>query len=243
MDESTKRKMIKNYYTPFPSWSIWFLIIGGVLFLIGFKVIALLFIGLILAGIGGFVIYNYNKGLPTDKQIDEWLNEDIQIILKSKPLGKLGIDESQLVAESLAIPGPVFWVERGVDANEIVWKKGKDNYHRYSVWVLQLFVFTENFLGSYKCTYNSIRNAVVNESSNEFFYKDVVSVKTEEDSSNLTLKTGQAMVHAMAFQLNLSGDKVRVFINNNSAQISPEWTGKIDSAVQAIRTMIRQKKS
>jgi hypothetical protein len=180
---------------------------------------------------------------PSDSQMDSWLFEDFQEVIENNPLPKLGLDKSELVSESLLVPGPVFWVVPGFNSNEIIRRIGSDGFFRYSIWTLQIFVFTENFLGSYKCYYNWLRNTVINESTNEFFYKDVVSVKTDTESTAHTLMNGERLEKAQSFQLNLSGDSVKIIIDDTSLKTSSEMTSKVDKVVQSIRTMIRQKKS
>lgn len=250
-----KRQQIKEWFeAPKPEFPTALFIVGilvGVGGLACFAVQVILGLILLLGG-AAMVIFPYMsydkakkryEARPSDKQMDQWFFEDIQPILENNPINKLGIDKSELIAESLVVPGPVFWSVNGFNSSEIVRRCGQDGYFRYSVWILQIFVFTENFLGSYKCYYNWLRNTFINESTNEFFYKDVVSVKTDTESSAHTLMNNQRMEHAQAFQLSLSGDRVTVVIDDTTLKTSTEMTGRIEKAVQAIRTMIRQKKS
>jgi len=54
---------------------------------------------------------------------------------------------------------------------------------------------------------------------------------------------GERLEKAQSFQLNLSGDSVKIIIDDTSLKTSSEMTSKVDKVVQSIRTMIRQKKS
>ena len=125
---------------------------------------------------------------------------------------------------------------------DILMKKGKDGFNRYSIWTIQVFAFTENYLCSYKCQYNWIKNTYINESTNEFFYKDVVSVKTDTISSAYALMNGQRLVHSEAFQLKLGGDEVTVITNDANLNTSSVMVSKAEKAVQSIRAMLRDKK-
>lgn len=250
-----KRQQIKEWFeAPKPNFPTGSFIIGIILGIVGIIVIAsvaVLGIILFLGGVGMaiFPYMSYSKAKkrfearPSDQQMDQWFFEDIQPIIDKNALDKLGVDKSELIAESLVVPGPVFWSIPGFNSSEILRRTGNDGFNRYTVWTLQVFIFTENFLGSYKCNYNWIRNTCINESTNEFFYKDVVSVKTDSVSSAYTLLDNQKMEHAQAFQLNLPGDRVTVVIDHASLKTSSEMTSRVDKAVQSIRTMIRQKKS
>jgi hypothetical protein len=186
--------------------------------------------------------YRLIKDVNFDSQLDSWLEEDIQEVIKYRPYDKLGISKEDLVAESLLVVGPVYWNVSGFDVKDIIMKKGKDGFNRYSIWTIQVFCFTENYLSSYKCHYNWIKNTYINESTNEFFYKDVVSVKTDTISSAYTLMNGQRLVHSEAFQLKLTGDEITVITNDASLNTSSVMVSKAERAVQSIRAMLRDKK-
>jgi hypothetical protein len=179
---------------------------------------------------------------PSESQLDAWLEEDIQNVILNRPYDKLGVLKEDLLGESLLVVGPIFWDTNGFSKEDILTKKGKDGINRYTTWTIQVFAFTENYLCSYKCNYNWIKNTYINESTNEFFYKDVVSVKTDTISSAYTLMNGQRLVHSEAFQLKLAGDEITVITNDASLNTSSVMVSKAEKAVQSIRAMLRDKK-
>ena len=184
----------------------------------------------------------FKSKLPTENQLDSWLEEDINEIIKVRPFEKLGIFKEDLVAESMHVLGPVYWNINGFNSDDILMKTGDDGFNRYSIWTIHTFHFTENYLCSYKCYYNWLSNTYINESTNEFFYKDVVSVKTDTISSALTLKDGQQLVQSEAFQLKLMGDEVTVITNDVNLKTSQSIASKAEKAVQSIRVLLREKK-
>ena len=190
----------------------------------------------------GYLVYTRYQNLVSENELDFWLEEDIQSVIKNRPYDKLGISKEDLVAETLLVVGPVYWNVSGFDVKDILMKKGKDGFNRFSVLTIQVFCFTENYLCSYKCHYNWIKNTYINESTNEFFYKDVVSVKTDTISSAYTLMNGQRLVHSEAFQLKLAGDEITVITNDASLNTSSVMVSKAEKAVQSIRAMLRDKK-
>lgn len=195
--------------------------------------------------IPSYLLYNKYKrikSLPSESQLDAWLEEDIQNVIKNRPYDKLGVLKEDLIAESLLVVGPIFWFTNGFSELDILTKKGKDGFNRYTTWTIQVFAFTENYLCSYKCHYNWIKNTYINESTNEFFYKDVVSVKTDTVSSAYTLMNGQRLVHSEGFQLKLAGDEITVITNDVSLNTSSNMASKAERAVQSIRAMLRDKK-
>ena len=242
-----KREQIKKWFNSTEKSMMMNLLMGfnlvmGILLLI---TIGPSFISIVclFAGIGYFVwAYLLKNSDLSESQLDLWLEEDIQEVIKNRPFDKLGISKNDLVAESLLVVGPIYWNTSGFDVKDILMKKGKDGFNRYSIWTIQVFCFTENYLCSYKCHYNWIKNTYINESTNEFFYKDVVSVKTDTISSAYTLMNGQHLVHSEAFQLKLAGDEITVITNDVSLNTSTAMTSKAEKAVQSIRTMLRDKK-
>jgi len=248
-----KREQIKKWFTSKAQQSksdIRMIAIAcGIFVLIGLWAISAgnSFLGwacIIFFGGGGlYAILTNPTNLASESDLDKWLEEDIQAIIKDRPFNKLGISKDDLVAESMLVVGPIYWYVNGFDQNDILAKEGKDGFNRFTAWTVQLFMFTENYLCSYKCDYNWLKNTYINESTNEFFYKDVVSVKTDTVSSAHTLKDGQQMVHSEAFQLKLTGDEVTVITNDASLKTSSAMTSKAEKAVQSIRVMLRDKKS
>jgi hypothetical protein len=241
------------FFVPKPTINFKLIIGGIVLFIIGILIggsAAIIFIlaGLGLAGVPILLYSNKKKkydARPTDQQMDQWITEDIKDILEKDSLDKLGLDKSQLEgAESLFIPGPVYWSVNGIDGNDIVRRLSNDGTHyKYSCYNIQVFHFTKNYLANYGCFYNWLKNTSVNESTNEFFYKDVVSVKTLTTSSAYTLRDGARLENSQSFQLKLSGDEVTVVTNAANLKTSSVMDSKVDKAVQAIRTLLREKKT
>ncbi len=247
-----KREKIREWFeAKEPKFSVNGFLVGSVLmiityFFIGFSTLGwVLFIlgALIISGVilAYFVLKEEYKNRLPEEQMDKWLLEDIEQCI-NVALSKLGLEKSDLIAESLVVPGPIYWEVAGFDKEDILRNLGKDNYYRYSVWRLQIFIFTENFLGSYSCSYNWLKNTSINESVNEFFYKDVTSVKMDSISTAHNLVDGAKMEFAQTFQLNLPGDSVKVVVNDTNLKTSSIMTNKVDKAVQNIRAVIRQKK-
>jgi hypothetical protein len=246
-----KREQIKKWFLANDANKIvkpGLILMGGVFIILGLFILTqgappMAFI--VCGGIGGLLIYissKYKIEIASEFDLDRWLDEDIQEVIKNRPYDKLGITKNDLVAESLLVVGPVYWSVSGFDVKDILMKKGNDGFNRFSIWTIQVFMFTENYLCSYKCQYNWITNTYINESTNEFFYKDVVSVKTDTVSSAYTLINGQRLVHSEAFQLKLAGDEITVITNDASLNTSSAMVSKAEKAVQSIRAMLRDKK-
>jgi len=247
MDEQTKRKMIRNYFKPFPKWAIWMIVIGVVVLIIGLGAGAgAIIVGLVIAGIGGFGIYSYGQGQPTDQQIDEWLEEDLKGLSK-KALNKMGIDETELVSEPVQVTGPRLWDVAGAS---VLFKKGKDNVLRFTPIGVSIINFTQNQLLGYTCVFDFTTGNAMNESTDEYFYKDVVSVATKSDSKSVSIaKLGTVQLNAAeTFTLTTSGGTSLSVLLRDPTLIKKMGGGEIpttraEKAIQTVRKMLREKKA
>jgi hypothetical protein len=247
MDEETKRKRIRNYFKPFPKWALYLAIAGVVILLIGLSGSAgAAIVGLLLAGGGGYAIYASTQGKATDQEMDQWLDEDLKE-LSPKALKKLGIDQSELISEPIRIHGPILWAANGVSGQDLVWKTGKDRIARFGVYKATLFHLTDKQIGSYQATYNFLKHIPLNESTDEYFYKDIVNVSTKETSTSYSLPNGQKLVSAETFALKVSsGDAVEVVLRDPALEKFTQGqipTTTAEKAIQSIRTILREKKA
>ena len=247
MDEQTKRKMIRNYFNPFPKWAIWMIVIGVVVLLIGIGTgVGAILVGIVIAGIGGFGIYSYGQGKPSDQQMEEWLEEDLKGLSK-KALDKMGTDETELVSESVQVTGPRLW---DIGGAEVFFKKGKDNVLRFTPVGVSIINFTQNQLLGYTCVIDFTTGKALNESTDEYFYKDVVSVATKSESKSVSIaKLGTVQLDAAeTFTLTTSGGTSLSVLLRDPTLIEKMGGGEIpttraEKAIQTVRKMLREKKA
>lgn len=246
MNEETKRKMIQSYFKKFPTWAVLFVLIGILCLLVGFSGSggALVF-GLILCGLGGFAIYSSTAGKASDKQMDEWLEEDLRM-LTDKSLNKMGTEKEELVSESVQVTGPL-WNISGAD---FLYRKGKDGVLRFSPVGVNIISFTQDQLLGYMCALDRTTGKALNESTDEYFYKDVVSVTTKTESKTVQIKGIKGSVQMNAaemFTLATSGtSQFSVFLRDPTLiQIMGGGeipTTRAEKAIQTVRKMLRDKK-
>lgn len=249
-----KRVQIKKYFQPFPKVAIWAIIAGVVL-------IDAYGLGLILIGIGVGEFRSYSKK-PTDQQIDTWINEDLKPI-KQRALTKTGLDQSELVRESVLVTSPRFW---NIGGAEVGLKKGKDQIIRFMPLGVTVINFGADQLAVYQCVIDLTTGNQLSESSKEYFYSDVVSVETKTSSltlhkSEITAKTltmFPILRHLMQndklqfneaekFILTTSGGTSIEVVLRAPALIQSAGGGTIptelaEQAILAIRTMLRETK-
>jgi hypothetical protein len=208
----------------------------------------LLLFGLILLLVGIIKLLTRKKSPLTDEDIDAHFQKDIKAIEKIA-MKKLGLDKDLLIQnreEPLTLKGPILWSTTGIDDRDLMWKKGKDGIVRFSVNRVTVIYFSKHLLAAYACDYNFIKAVTLNETTSEYFYKDIVSVSTSETSTSYVLPNGVKLKQSQEFRLSITnGEAIKVFID--SGKLSQMTDGDIpteeaERAVQMIRTILRDKR-
>lgn len=254
MDEQRKRQALRKYFAPQGALlGAAILLMWGVALLIGFfsdtdefgVCGGLGFLLIIIGGIWFLSLYGNSGSLPSDIEVDKWFQEDVNRIVEQS-LSKAGLETADLIQAPIPVTGPILWTTNGIPATELRWKKGKDNLVRFAINRVTVVLLSKHLLAAYACDFNSLRNVTLNESTQEYHYKDVVSVSTQEDSTSYTLPNNVRMVTSQAFRISVaSGESIKVIIS--AAKLSEITRGTIpttsaEKAVQVIRTMLREKK-
>lgn len=247
------RAQIKKYFAKFPKWAIWLIVIGlPLLYAKGAGVI------LIAGGIWGIVSY-YRK--PSDEQMDAWIQEDMKN-LQAKALSKSSLDPSELIGEPVVVYGLRFW---NIGGAEVGIKKGSDGIVRFMPIGVTVINFTPNQLVAYQCALDLTTGNSLSESTDEYFYRDVVSVSTQSKTQTwnraaipTALAEGPLKGLMVAGKLQLNAAETFVLTTSGGTSIEvvlrdPQLIEKFgggsiptemaDKAVQAVRKMLREKKA
>ncbi len=246
MSNEEKRKAIKKYFKPFPKWGVWFILAGLVVAFIGSQTSGgVVVAGIIILAIGALGIYMAVGGKPSDQEMDKYIAEDLSVA-KNKSLQKTSIDESELVGESVVVTGPRFWNTAGA---EILYKKGSDGRLRFTPINVSVLQMTQNQIISYQCCLDLTTGNYLNESTDEYFYKDVVSVATKTESKSISSeKFGTIQLNAAeTFALTTAGGTSIEVILKDPKLIDMMGGGDIptteaERAIQVVRKMLREKK-
>jgi hypothetical protein len=249
MATEAKREAIEKYFKPFPKWAIFFIVIGIViLYLFGSQQsVGGIVTGVVILAIGAFAVFSAS-GKPSDEKMDEYIVEDLSLA-KSKSLHKASIDESELVGDSVVVTGPRLWNTAGAG---IRFKKGDDGKLRFTPINVSVLHMTEHQIVSYQACLDILTGNFLNESTDEYFYKDIVSVSTRTESRTLecdNAKLGKT-IHLNAaeiFVLTTSGGTSVETILKDPKLIELMGGGNIptteaERAIQVIRKMLREKK-
>ena len=217
-------------------WKVNLLLLVGVAIL--FKVQPVLAVVGLIALVGiWFLVYG---GKPSDAEIDAQLNS-LMGGLKEQALRKLGLDEEEIkIAPPLFLKSYSYGKSRlGDKTNQKMCDKwGKDGYLRSPECVLSAWFFTEDQIYHY-VRVASLVSSSVRENTDEVFYKDVVSVKTDilekpwidpvTGREHKTKKTRE-----IVFLLRNSGGETTTDYCDDA-----EYA---DECVRAMRSLLKQKK-
>lgn len=213
--------------------------IAAVALLVVFNVISIgqvIILGIIIGVFLGILKFM----TPSDAEIDAQLGS-LATDIKERALKKLGIDEEEVsIAPPLFLKGYAFWKSRlGDVANMKLYDvRGKDGVWRSPECVLTAWFFSEDQIHYYARTVSLVSDSY-KESTEEFFYKDVVSVKTDTlEKPWIDPKTGRESkdykTRWLAFMLRNSGGE--------TTECACDSSDEADRCVSAMRNLIKQKK-
>lgn len=213
-------------------------------------------IGIVCLGLGIYLYSENQKNKVTDEEFDR-IKDKAYGLLDDVAYSKLGLDKSDTVRENLFIKGPRYY-DGGAN---LVFKEGEDKVIRYSLHNIIILVFTKKYLAMYQCALDLQTGNRLNEVTEEFFYKDIVSVGTQVKSSTL-LKEGTSFNYIAgnskkqisvsqevaweSFELRNAGSG-SIEVPIKSSEILKQMGGKfeeneLDKVVNSIRAILRDKK-
>jgi hypothetical protein len=253
-----RASQLRKYFAPFPKWTIWVIILGVLMLATQSAGAVVMGLGAIGLGIWGIVSSSQR---PSDEQVDAWIMESLKKLHK-RALEKTGLEESDLIGEPVAVYGPRFWNIAGAAAGI---KKGNDGIVRFMPLGVTIINFTPNQLVAYQCALDLTTSNPLHESTDEYFYRDVVSVSTQSKSITwdagalngkalkgplASLITGGKLQFNAAemFVLTTSGGTSVEVVLRDAKLIESAGGGSIptdmaDKAVQTVRKMLREKKA
>lgn len=274
IDEQKKRMLIKNYFfanrADFPSWFEYHIKIAYFFFALGLVCLLYLNTRILTVLLGSISIFlgilfvrkwlkpykEQNKRYserPSSEQMDEWLIEDIQNIIRPKSIEALTLDESKLKPENfIIVPYPIFWKEGGLDENVLYRFHGEEGHFKYSAYKVQVLALTEFYISLYTCVFNWFELTVSAENTNEFFYNDISSIKNdmerfdnkpfffEENHEEGIVFDG---LSAKIFRIrNMSGEVLSLITDIPDMECSSRITANLNQVIQVLRIMLRNRR-
>ncbi len=221
-------KKNEKYFRPIKySGAIILIVIGAFFFLGGMSGSAgLVMLGLLLIAGGIALIVWKNKGIVTDEEYDASVASMLNG-LQEKALNKLGVDEDEVKEiDPISFDGYVY---RGASQA----KKGKDGLWRTNKYESVMLFFSENEVHCY--TYNfDTTSQKQTESTDVYFYKDIVSVSTASDTVKVNENNIDHEVEYEYFKLTTAG--------GTALSVSLRDTGNAQRSINAMRALLKIKK-
>jgi hypothetical protein len=261
MDDLARRQ-VSGYFQKFPQWTVAALAVGVIItFAAEGPLSYILGIGALLTS--GTMGALWLKSRPADAQMDLWLREDL-MELQTRALQKAHLDQSQLVRDNVVVIGVRF---QNLGGATFGFRRGSDGKARFTPVDTTVINFTEHQLIIYQCVLDLTTGKPLNECVEEYFYNDVVSVATRSETFTYELSALDKRLHsrlpklkesavngkvqvngAEMFILATSGSTFLRVILNDPVVIQGLGGGEppleyAEEAVQAVRTMLRDKKA
>lgn len=198
-------------------------VVGLVLMLAGDAGVVL---GLVAIAAGVLLIVLQVKGRPTDADIDAVVASQLKG-MKSRALKKLGLDEDE-VSEIAPISFDGYVYKRALI------KQGKDGKYRSNKYQAVMFFFSSNEVHCF--TYDfSITESGQKESTDVYFYKDIVSVSTQTDGTEYSVGKGKSSQFDYEyFKLTTTG--------GTSISCAVRNIDKAQRSINGMRSLIKSKK-
>jgi len=218
-NQADRLKILRGFFRPMPSWAVITAILGIVLLLIGFagKInIALILIGLIGAGLGGYFIFDWIKYGQFGAQIGQWLDE-ANAELVERAMEKLDLDAKKQRIPAIIISPPLI--------PGSIMRTGTDKIPRFSAFDFNVLLCEAKELGIYECNFWFSLGGLSDEITNQYFYKDIVSIAIAHENNGNILEITSS-----------GGNKMRFAIVQQDLQSA-------EQGVNAIRKIIREHKS
>lgn len=269
-------RAIKRYFTPFPRSSLFLWVVALGLIAVGVSGDAgllpddvsqedsqLLAVvgGLLVVAIGVVRIASWMRK-PSGGQMDRWLDRDLTR-LKNRAREKCGLTGMTLTSETVLLTGPRF----GVAGADFAYRSTRREFTRFTPVGVTILNFTEHEIFAYQCALDRFTGNAMGENTDEYFYRDVVSVSTQTenlvlDKRDLT-RTGRKLLKpqirggrlqipsAEMFTLTTSGGTtievvIEVVLDKlNRLVMGPGGAVEVniaDRAIAAMRQMLREKK-
>jgi len=233
MGEDKKRKALRRYFKPPRLTTFFILLVLGVVGALVWLVFALIRV----------------SRSPDDQEVDRWFKEDEERIT-GQSFDKLELDkdhEDHKIRDPIFLGGPILWETNGVDNKDLLFRKGRDKVVRFAVNRVIVLHFTKIAIAAYEGDFNSLKNVMLNERTDEYHFQDIVSVSTQESSSSYTLPNGNSLVHSQSFRISVpSGESIECVIGSEKlSKITGGTipTTKAENAIKAIRLMLRERKA
>ncbi|PSB51202.1 hypothetical protein [Chamaesiphon polymorphus] len=148
---------------------------------------------------------DYERAMPkpSDKEMDQWLEIDIQKIV-DESLKRLDLEHDDCKSNPLWIGGPATGI------TDIKYAEGEDKKTRYSHFNILVVFLTEYHVATYQCDNEMYHGQTISDKTQEFPYREITNLGTQTIKERIHLRgdTLESESGMQEFMLATSGANV-----------------------------------
>lgn len=194
---------------------------------------------------------------PSDKQMDEWLEGDVEYI-KRKAARKLRIntrlhpDGGDLMVPALAVVGVARAAEHHAPRTAVRW--GADGNLRADHYTVLILMLTDKLISTYRCVVNFATGDLVLDEMREYHYSDIVGVSSrsiplsrpEQQLVDTVADTRTDISIAHEFSLSITNGEALTVLTGFGGDFEASGSGSLvwrgnDHALRIIQAMVRSR--
>jgi hypothetical protein len=185
--------------------------------------------------------------------LNNWLLESFKTKILKRAVEYLDVETRNFKPEQyIIIPYPVFNQTRKISDADLLRikteypsaknsKEAPVEFYNYSIWNVQVLILSKNFISYYFCSYNFLKDEILNEKSNEYFYQDIALIKNSHEEVNFITKWHQTPItEARLLKLiHYSGDTLNLVADIPELQQPPQTIVDIEKIEKTLRLLMR----
>ena len=198
----------------------------------------------------------YNQRISSD-ELNNWFLEKCKTKILYRAIDYLEIETKNMEPEQfIVIPYPVFNKTKNIKDEYILRVKTElpknennvelnanmpDFFYNYSYWNIQVLILSKSYISFYFCGYNWLKDEVINERSNEYFYQDVATIKTETNEVSFVSKWHEEPITEARITkiIHNSGDILKLITEIPELKQPPKTIVNIEKVEKTIRQLLR----
>jgi hypothetical protein len=164
--------------------------------------------GIVFIAVGGGWLAFQLMGKPNDSALDASITAEMSTAL-STALGKMNLDPSQVQATEPIVTGGYVY-----GGGTTKYRKGADGQWRSNQAEVAVVAFSDDVAHSWKRNF-SLTEPKTRDDTDEYFYRDVVSIATSSGSKTVTYKGKPQEINFQTLKLSTAGGAFECSILND----------------------------
>ncbi len=197
----------------------------------------------------------YNNRISSIK-LNNYLLESCKTKILERAIDYLEIDTDDMTDQQfIVIPYPVFHKTKNIkdqyilriksDVKKEDYEDVEEYFYNYSYWNIQILILSKSYISFYFCGYNWLKDEIINERSNEYFYQDMATIKTETNEVSFLSKWNEEPITEARITkiIHNSGDILNLITEIPELRQPPQTIVNIEKIEKTIRILLRHAKT